>query len=125
MEEELNQVKRCLNPKCNKIIDGKKRSNYCSETCRTRHSSYRQYQKLKNNEEFRKKRNLNNLKYYEENKEILKPKMRVYGMKYFFRKRDERKLEEEKKKFEKEQIKKEETKDEHKGEGIESNTDAN
>jgi hypothetical protein len=125
MEEQLNQndkitteIRYCINPKCNKILSSR-RKKYCSEICRTRYSASLQYSKLKDNEEFKKKRNEKNKKYWEEHKEELKPKMRVYGMAYFYRKRDEkRKIEEEqKKKAETEiQSKKEETKNEDGGE---------
>jgi sensor histidine kinase regulating citrate/malate metabolism len=123
--EELNQSqiteeRHCRNPRCNKILDPK-RKRYCSELCRTRHSASLQYSKLKDNEEFKKKRTEKNKKYYEANKEELKAKMRVYGMAYFFRKRDEKKkLEEQKAETQPEiqpeiQDKKEETQNEDGG----------
>jgi hypothetical protein len=95
MNTEMNNVeKRCANSKCNKILDininGKRK--YCSEICRTRVSARRQYNKFKDNADFIKDRNERSAKYYEQNKEKLKPVMRVYGMKYYFRKRDEKLL---------------------------------
>jgi len=97
LKARLQQVK-CKNPKCNKIFDTlRKGRKYCSESCRARNNAVQQYEKLKNNEEFKKIRNEKNKKYYEINKEIIKPKMREYGMKYFFRKREEKKLESQKK----------------------------
>ena len=107
MEEELNQiseekkeeVRHCNHPRCNKILEhSRKGSKYCSDACRTRHSALRQYEKVKNDEEYKNRRKEKNKKYYQEHKEDLKAKMRVYGMQYFYRKRDERKkLEEENK----------------------------
>lgn len=106
------EIRYCKNPKCNKIIDNSRKKYYCSEICRTRHSSFRQYEKLKDNEEFKNKRNEKNRKYYKEHKEELKPRMRVYGIKYFHKKQNEKKkIEEQKKEPEGEgTIKKEETK---------------
>jgi hypothetical protein len=109
MNEQKSEIRYCKYSSCNKPIDDKrKHSKYCSELCRTRNSALRQYNKVKNDEEFKKKRNEKNRKYWEENKERLKPAMRDYGMKYFFKKRDERKkLEEDKKLEELEKQKKE------------------
>jgi hypothetical protein len=127
--EELNQsqiteVRHCKNPRCNKILDSPKRKKYCSEICRTRHSASLQYDKLRDNEEFKKKRAEKNKRYYETNKEELKAKMRIYGMAYFFRKRDEKKKLEEQQKAEtqpeiqneKEEIQNEEIQNEDDGE---------
>lgn len=92
--------KYCNNPQCDKII-GLGRKKYCSKLCRTRYSSLRRYNQLKDNEEFKIKRKEKNKKYYEANKEELKSKMRVYGMKYYFKKRDEKKkIEDQKRKSE-------------------------
>jgi len=100
MNEEMNMevnkepsvpVRYCANSKCGKIITDK-RPKYCSEICRTRVSARRQYDKFKNDKEFIKDRNERSAKYWAENKEKLKPVMRVYGMKYYFRKRDEKLL---------------------------------
>ena len=92
------EIRYCENPKCKKVLTHLGRSKYCSEVCRTRHCAMRQYSKLKDNEEFKQYRKLKNKKYYEDNKEELKTKMRIYGMQYFFRKRDEKRkqLEEQK-----------------------------
>jgi len=99
METSNPEVKYCENPKCKKAIEGlRKKSIYCSQLCRTRHNAMKQYERLKDNEEYKKLRKIKNKKYYEDNKEELKAKMRVYGMEYFFRKRDEKRkqLEEQK-----------------------------
>jgi len=128
-EQQLNQsqieeeIRYCTNPKCNKVLDSR-RLKYCSELCRARYNALLQYEKLRNNEEFKIKRKEKNKKYYEENKEELRNKMRVYGMQYYFKKRDEKKkIEEQTKKVEeilKEttevQSKKEETNNEDGGE---------
>jgi hypothetical protein len=96
LTSKLRQVK-CKNPKCNKIFDALRKDKlFCSEKCRQHYNTAIQYEKLRYNEDYKKKRNEKNRKYYEENKEMIKPKMREYGMKYFFRKREEKKIEEEK-----------------------------
>ena len=97
LKAKLQQIK-CKNPKCNKIFDTLRRGKkYCSENCRQLHNAAQQYEKLRYNKEYKKMRNEKNRKYYEKNKEMIKPKMREYGMKYYFKKRDEKKLEDEKK----------------------------
>jgi len=117
--KELNlktrlQESQCKNSKCNKIFSSvRKGKKYCSEKCRQLHNAAQQYEKLRNSDEFKKMRNEKNKKYYEKNKETIKPKMREYGMKYFFRKRDEKKLENEKKLEKQAEIKKEEESNEN------------
>lgn len=96
-----NEELRCKYFKCNKIISDYRKIKYCSELCRIRDSTRRQYERLKNDKDYIKKRNEKNRKYYQEHKEELKPRMRIYGMKYFFKKRDEKRVfDNEKKKHE-------------------------
>ncbi len=88
--EILEDIKKCK--KCGKVIlASRKNVKYCSEMCRTRDSALRQYNKLKDDNEYKKKRDEKNKKYYEEHKDELQARMRVYGMKYYFKKRDEKK----------------------------------
>lgn len=80
---------KCRYRKCNNMILKIGRRTYCSKLCRTRDGAIKQYNAKKDDEDFKKKRNQLNKIYYEKNKEALKARMRVYGMEYFFRKRDE------------------------------------
>lgn len=92
MEEKKNRVLRlqCMNSKCNKYFYSVKPVKYCSETCRMRYHSLLTYNKLKNNEEYRKKAREKSKIYYQENKEELKPKMREYEKEYWKRKKAEK-----------------------------------
>ena len=58
----------------------------------------RQYNRLKDNEEFKQYRKIKNKKYYQNNIEDLRARMRIYGMQYYFKNRDEKRkqLEEQK-----------------------------
>lgn len=86
---------QCAHSKCNKIFYSIEPEKYCSEACRLRHHSLMRYNKLKDNEEYKKKVHEKNKKYYEEHKEILKPKMLAYEKEYYKRKMAEKKKREE------------------------------
>lgn len=109
MEDITITERHCMNPKCDKVI-GHGKKKYCSELCRSRDSAMRQYNKNRNDDGFKEKRKAKNKRYYEANKEDLKAKMRIYGMQYYFKKRDETKKIQE-------QVKKEETNNEEGDQG--------
>ena len=98
MEVPTSEIRYCKNENCKKVLTHSGRSKYCSEVCRTRWSALRQYNRLKDNEEFKQYRKIKNKKYYQNNIEDLRARMRIYGMQYYFKKRDEKRkqLEEQK-----------------------------
>jgi hypothetical protein len=90
MEPSQKLLIKCKNPKCNKTFIKTGRKIYCEPKCQCRDSANRQYLKLKDGGAFKEKRRAYFKIYWAKNREKLLPAMRVYGLKYFFKKRDEK-----------------------------------
>lgn len=97
------EIRYCQNKNCGKIIESPTRKKYCSEVCQTRVSSLNYYNTIKDRPKFKIERAKKNKKLYEANIEERKAKMRVYGLKYYYKKQAEKKLKEEEKNAKREQ----------------------
>lgn len=108
----MEENRLCQNPRCKQpILDSRQNVKYCIEACGARHRSSLRYQKIKNDEEYKRKRGEKNKRYYEANKEELRTRMRIYGMEYYHKKQAEKLLE----KYKNETTTKEENKEENGG----------
>lgn len=89
MDEKPRICKRC-----GEQLFGNRKKKYCNTKCRTRDSSLRRYQKLKNNPEYIAYRKKYYAKWLENNRDKYNSKMREISKRWRAKKRDEVKAKE-------------------------------
>lgn len=86
LDEGKSVCEKCKNT----FVINSEETRFCSKTCRLRYIALERYNRLKNNEEYKNKVKEKNKKYYQANKEKLKPIMREYGKAYYYKKREKK-----------------------------------